>query len=339
MLNAINVNRWNDSPTLRSDARWLRRCVFWILMVACVAGAQALPPSAGLRETYHCQKRELTRTYLAEGRAIREAYADALRCAAADHRAALKLCEPARRVALAEIREARLLAGECYRNDLLQSRKQHQLRIAELEAWYAAARRPTRYVVAPPVEAVTPIPYQTGSRRVTTRVTYSVVAPVQPASQVIYSNEAPVQFSTPAPYVDPAPAPYVDPASAPYVEPTPAPHIEPIPAPRAEPMPAPVLNPPVGDSRFIDSSYIDVPDTPTPAWNSGAAMRSGGAASAQGTRQTASGPGSLPIRNGERSDVRVVMRPIDVPPSASRQATRRDLVGLFVSHALRALAE
>lgn len=112
------------------------------ITLALTATSQAHDVLATVKEKYKCQKRDYHTAYLAEVKTIRLTYRDSLAHAAASHRAAVRLCEPSRTLALAQIRAAKLRAAECYREDLVIARKEYRFALAELEAWYAAACRP-----------------------------------------------------------------------------------------------------------------------------------------------------------------------------------------------------
>lgn len=183
---------------------------FTVTMVALLMGlsmsaaTQAHDALASVKERYECQKRDLRKAYLLEGKTIRAEYRDALARAAAHRRVAVKLCEPERTLALAQIRAARLTAGECYRDDLALSKKRYRLSVAQLEAWYAEAclhhrhghvavvtTRAPRYVVKKTTTYTVP----TTVTRVVPTVRPEVVGPRYIEAPVL---EAPVQSLPPS---------------------------------------------------------------------------------------------------------------------------------------------
>lgn len=170
------------------------------IALSLAATSQAHDVLATVKEKYACQKRDYHKAYLGEVRAIKVAYRDSLSQAAAAHRVAVRLCEPNRTLALAQIRAAKLEAAECYRRDLKIARTDYRLALAELEAWYATACRPhhhNQYVLKTVTVPVMPqyVPqyvvrktttYHTVPTTVTTTV--PAIAPEMPTGTEFYPN-------------------------------------------------------------------------------------------------------------------------------------------------------
>lgn len=130
--------------------------------------AHDVPPV--VRDRYAAQKRDLHKAYAHDVRSMNAEYQATLVELTAARRSAVRLCEPARGLALADIRAARIGAVRCYQDDLLTARKRRKLALADLEAWYANACRVhthTQTVVRVPV-APTYVVKETRTYRVPT---------------------------------------------------------------------------------------------------------------------------------------------------------------------------
>ncbi len=166
---------------------------------------------AAAREARNCQKRDLHREHVAEVKSINAAYRDAMKCAAADRRAAVRLCEPYRRAALEQIRIAQREAGESYRRDLECANREYRMAVAQTDDWYAAARSARKYEnrYAVPINVTTPhyvvektTTYTIPSQVQTTQMQTVQYGSPQPAPNQFYGEpQTTVEYQTTSPTV------------------------------------------------------------------------------------------------------------------------------------------